>query len=172
MKFVRQSVEDIIEFTGILKHNGKFYSKPSEDILFETGWRLLEEVNKPSYYDTLFNDVVKTFNEIEVNKKPTLRVEYSLEYNSDKAMETLSTWTAEVLNLGALENGYDSIISAVAYQTSANPQWQEEGRKYKVWQDACWEYCYDTVACIEQGEITSISESEFKEGCPKLEIEE
>lgn len=59
--------------------------------------------------------------------------------------------TQERLDLFAMERGYDSILSACTYATSAIPKFQQEGQYCVTARDDTWASLYQILAEVEAG---------------------
>lgn len=47
--------------------------------------------------------------------------------------------------------GYDNILSACTYATSAIPKFHAEGLSFVAWRDAVWDYCNTALAAVQAG---------------------
>lgn len=56
------------------------------------------------------------------------------------------------LDAAASARGYDSILSACSYATSAHQVFGAEGRAFRDWRDAVWAHCYEQLAAVEAGQ--------------------
>lgn len=55
------------------------------------------------------------------------------------------------LDSKAYERGYDSIFTACTYDGDPNPMWDAEGKAYKAWRSAVWQYCLQVMIDCESG---------------------
>lgn len=55
----------------------------------------------------------------------------------------------EIIRKKAAEYGYDSIVSACSYSTSAVPRFNREGNAFGEWRDALWIKCFELAAEAE-----------------------
>jgi hypothetical protein len=55
-----------------------------------------------------------------------------------KVQAAASLEIQKLLDSTAQASGYDSVLSAVSYQTSTNAAWKAEGAAFMAWRDACW----------------------------------
>lgn len=73
----------------------------------------------------------------------------------------------------AREKGYDGILSAVSYADDATvPQFQKEGKAYRSWRGAVWQYCYAQVAAVLSGEREAPTAEQLIAELPALELPE
>lgn len=54
------------------------------------------------------------------------------------------------LDAAAQARGYDNIVSACSYASTANP-FQNEGIAYLNWRSAVWNHCYQVLADVQAG---------------------
>lgn len=69
----------------------------------------------------------------------------------------------------AQAKGYDGILSVCSYVDTGVEQFDEEGRKARVWRSACWSYCYAQLALFEAGEREIPTAEELIAELPRLE---
>lgn len=63
---------------------------------------------------------------------------------------------------------YDGILSLCTYATSTDATFAAEGQAGVDFRDACWRYCYNTLAQVEAGKRTPPSVDAFLFELPKL----
>ena len=69
-----------------------------------------------------------------------------------QAQERLSSVLSSAINDGAIEWGYDNIVSAVSYVTSSNPQYVAEAQALTKWRDDVWAWAIPALAAATPGE--------------------
>ena len=72
------------------------------------------------------------------------------------------------LDSGAINRGYDSILSACSYDNDTNPIFAAEATAYKIWRSAVWTYCYQEFARVQNGLRTIPSAEELIIELPAL----
>lgn len=65
----------------------------------------------------------------------------------------LSDVLGSAINDAAAQWGYNSIISAVSYVTSENPQYVAEARALSIWRDQVWAWAIPALAAAQPGEL-------------------
>jgi hypothetical protein len=86
--------------------------------------------------------------------------------------EITARYTAAVqerLDAFARTRGYDGIISACSYVTSAVPQFRLEAARCVTARDATWAKCYQVMGAVLSGERDTPTLEELFETLPELE---
>lgn len=68
----------------------------------------------------------------------------------------------------AQEKAYADGVSCASYFNSTNELWAAESAAFIQWRDNCFEYGYDYLARVQNGEITDPSIDAFLNGLPEL----
>lgn len=75
----------------------------------------------------------------------------------------------EMLDKEAAKRGYANIQSA-ALRAGYQGPFHLEGVAYAVWMDACWEFCYSSLAKIRAGNMLEPTLEEFLAMMPELNL--
>jgi hypothetical protein len=67
-------------------------------------------------------------------------------------IEIISRQIGEILNQGAKEWGYDSIVSAVSYASSTNFQYAADSKALSDWRDAVWSWAIALFPSVVAGQ--------------------
>ncbi len=68
----------------------------------------------------------------------------------------------------AVTKGYDSLLSAASYATSANSKFKADGIAAIKWRDAVWTVCHSALTDAKAGTKTIPTESELLASLPTL----
>lgn len=85
-------------------------------------------------------------------------------------MAACSAAVQEHLDAEARARMYDSILSAVSYQTSSHPKFGPEGRAFAAWRDDVWTYCYAALDDCTNGRRSIPTPEELVAELPPLVI--
>jgi len=85
----------------------------------------------------------------------------------EQAKERLTPALGSAINDGAMQWGYDSIISAVSYAISANPQYVKEAQALGKWRDEVWAWGIPALDVVTPGETAGQFLSDMPELPPK-----
>jgi len=84
--------------------------------------------------------------------------------------EDYSDAIQKMLDIKAVELGYDNIFTAVTYADEPGvPKFQSEGKALRKWRSLVWEYAYNTLGQVEQGIIEAPTIEDFIIGMPNYE---
>lgn len=95
-----------------------------------------------------------------------------IKVNPQKALDILKVkFTVQVqkyLDESAQSKGYDNILSACTYATSAVPKFQVEGQAAVEFRDAVWSKCYEIFDEVQAGTRTIPTFEELSSEFPEL----
>lgn len=96
-----------------------------------------------------------------------------IKVNQQKLLEILKAkFTAQVqkyLDESAQSKGYDNILSACTYATSAVPKFQVEGQAAVEFRDAVWSKCYEIFDEVQAGTRGIPTEQDLIQELPTLD---
>lgn len=78
--------------------------------------------------------------------------------DKEALVKSYEDYVLEVLNADANKVGYDSIYTAMAYASTANP-FQAEGQSFVTWAGNCWSKCYEILNFIDANPTTKYNTS-------------
>ena len=105
--------------------------------------------------EMVLKDDAQELKDVAIAEKAAIIEEKRLEQIKLTLIETVQ----KILDDGAKEKGYDSIISACSYVGSTN--FGDEGRSFLDWRDAVWTYVYQLESDISDDTRTEPTIEEF-----------
>lgn len=88
--------------------------------------------------------------------------------------QVIAQYTSAVQNwmdTTAKQFGYDDIGTAVTYaEEPAVPKFQLEGRAFRAWRSACWDFCYTQLSAVKNGARGMPTPQELIAELPALEL--
>ena len=72
-----------------------------------------------------------------------------------QAQARLSPAITSAINDGAVQWGYDDIVSAISYLTSTVPQYAAEAKVLNQWRDEVWAWAIPALAAAQPGETVA-----------------
>lgn len=72
-----------------------------------------------------------------------------------EAQTRLSNDITKAINAVALQWGYDSIVAAVSYLNSSNPQFVSDAKALSAWRDQVWAWAIPALSAAQSGETAN-----------------
>jgi hypothetical protein len=88
---------------------------------------------------------------------------------AERAIAEFTTKVQARLDAFARTRGYDDILSACTYATSANPKFAAEGQYCVQARDATWAKCYEVLNAVQSGQRPVPTWEELEAELPPLE---
>lgn len=90
----------------------------------------------------------------------------------EEAQRYYTSVVQDFLDAMARLYNFDSIATAVTYETSEVPRFQREGKALRIWRDKVWAKCYEILDAVKAGEReVPKNELEVLGELPRLELE-
>ena len=90
----------------------------------------------------------------------------------EEAQRYYTSVVQDFLDAMARLYNFDSIATAVTYETSEVPRFQREGKALRIWRDKVWTKCYEIMDAVKAGEReVPKNELEVLGELPRLELE-
>lgn len=139
-----------IKYPQAILNNQVLFRKLDDDSIIIVDWNV-PNIHKPDEQTLL-------------DEADSLQTEYQkmiLEEQVTPIMVSLIENTAK-------SKGYDSSLSCASYLNSSNNTWSNEAQSFISWRDSCYQYVYQILNNIEQGQPIP-SQQDFINGIPIIQ---
>lgn len=132
-------------------------------------WEVPTEYRENGLYVSTSNDIPACdHDEPILSEELKADEETKLAYEFDLAATRLSDYVQRHLDAAVKAKGYDSVLSAATYATSANSKFKADGIAAIKWRDAVWTACYAMLTDAKSGAKAIPTESELLASLPTL----
>lgn len=139
-----------IKYPQAILNNQVSFRKLEDDSIIIVEWNV-PNVEKPNEQDLL-------------DESSSLEMQYQKMILEEKVTPIMIS----LIENTAKSKGYDSSLSCASYLNSSNNQWSQEAQSFIAWRDSCYQYVYQILDNIEQGQPIP-SEQDFINGLPIIQ---
>lgn len=132
-------------------------------------WEVPTEYRENGFYVSTGNDIPACDHDAPVFSEELKADEATkLAHEFDLAATRLTDYVQRHLDMTVKAKGYDGVLSAATYATSANSKFKADGIAAIKWRDAVWTACYAMLADAKTGAKVIPTEDELLASLPTL----